>query len=377
MKSVITDFNVITPYGLGLDACWAGLLSGTSMLAEVDRFDTAAFRSHVAGIVPGLEYHQGKSLVFQMLEKLFPTTGTNIPTDARLLLASTNGEVDLLEKAVLNGSDDVRESGLEFLLGKTRALCGVDAPGQVIASACISSTAALAMGAAAIAAGECDCVLVVACDPVTEFIYSGFSSLMALDPDGARPFDANRAGLSVGEGAGYVLLMSEERALRENRSVAGEIAGWGLSSDANHMTGPSRDGSGLARAIQCSLRLAGLDEKKIGFISAHGTGTQYNDAMEMLAFKSVFSTRRPIFSIKGGMGHSMGATGLIETALVTRAFDEDTVPPTVRMAEADENAEGWVSAKAVGVTCEFALKTNSGFGGVNAALVLKKAEVNP
>jgi len=340
MKAVITDFDMITPYGQGIDACWDGLLSGTSMLAEVDRFDTSAFHSHVAGIVPGLEYHQGESLVFQMLGKLFPMPGKNIPADARLILTSTNGEVDLLEQAVLNGSDEVKASELEYLLEKVRVLCGVEGPGQVISSACISSTAALAVGAAAITAGECDCVLVVACDPVTEFVYAGFSSLMALDPGGARPFDSNRAGLSIGEGAGYVLLMSEERALRENRAVAGEIAGWGLSNDANHMTGPSRDGAGLARAIQCSLRLAGVDEKQIGFISAHGTGTLYNDAMEMLAFKSVFSEPRPIFSIKGGMGHSMAATGLIETILTTRAFDEGWVPPTARLAQVDEAAAG-------------------------------------
>jgi len=364
MKTVVTDFNVLTPDGLGLDACWDGLLAGASMLAEVDRFDTSAFHSHVAGIVPGLEYHRGDSLVFQMLEKLFPTIGTTIPADARLILASTNGEVDLLERAVLDGGDDVRASGLDFLLEKVRGLCGVDGAGQVVSSACISSTAALAMGAAAISDDECDCVLVVACDPVTEFIYSGFSSLMALDSEGARPFDANRAGLSVGEAAGYVLLMGEERAQRENRPVACEISGWGLSSDANHMTGPSRDGSGLASAIKCSLRLAGVDEKQIGFVSAHGTGTQYNDAMEMLAFKLGFSTPRPIF-----------ATGLVETALVARAFNENLVPPTVRLEQADANAAGWVSASAVGVDCEFALKTNAGFGGVNAALVLRKPEV--
>ncbi len=371
---VATAYDLITPYGDGLEACWFGLRSGISALSRVDRFATTPFQSQWAGTVPGLAYHQGPSLVFQMLEKLFPTCGTLIPSDARLLLATTTGEVDLLEQAVLGHTGSAQESGLERLLEKTRALCGVQDSGTVVSSACTSSTAAIALGAAAIREGECDCVLVVACDAVTEFVFAGFSSLMALDPDGARPFDANRKGLSVGEGAGYLLLMSEERARREKRPILGTVAGWGLSNDANHMTGPSRDGAGLARAIRTALRLAETDEKEIGFICAHGTGTSYNDTMELLAFQSVFSSPRPLFSVKGGMGHTMGSAGLIETVLTFKCLQERCVLPTVRLQQPDELAAGQVSAQAVPTIARIALSTNAGFGGVNAALVLTAAE---
>jgi 3-oxoacyl-[acyl-carrier-protein] synthase II len=372
-QAVVTAYELITPYG-GLEACWAGLRSGVSALSRTDRFETAAFQSQWAGTVQGLNYRQGPSLVFQLLEKLFTTAGNNIPPDARLLLATTTGEVDLLEQAVLSNSGSVQESGLERLLEKTRGLCGVQDSGTVISSACTSSTAAIALGAAAIREDECDCVLVVACDALTEFVFAGFSSLMALDPDGARPFDANRKGLSVGEGAGYLLLMSEERALKEKRPVLGTVAGWGLSNDANHMTGPSRDGAGLARAIRTALRLAETDEKQLGFICAHGTGTPYNDTMELLAFQSVFSSPRPLFSVKGGMGHTMGAAGLIETVLTFKCLQEHCVLPTIRLQQPDELAAGRVSAEAVPTTARIALSTNAGFGGVNAALVLTVAE---
>jgi 3-oxoacyl-[acyl-carrier-protein] synthase II len=372
-QAVVTAYELITPYG-GLEASWSGLRSGISVLSRVDRFETAAFQSQRAGTVPGLNYRQGPSLVFQLLEKLFTTTEINIPSDARLLLATTTGEVDLLEQAVLSDSGSAQESGLERLLEKTRVLYGVQDSGTVISSACTSSTAAIALGASAIREGECDCVLVVACDAVTEFVFAGFSSLMALDPDGARPFDANRKGLSVGEGAGYLLLMSEERARKEKRPILGTVAGWGLSNDANHMTGPSRDGAGLAKAIRTALRLAETDENQIGFICAHGTGTSYNDTMELLAFQSVFSSPRPLFSVKGGMGHTMGAAGLIETVLTLKCIQEQCVLPTIRLQQPDELAAGRVSAEAVPTTARIALSTNAGFGGVNAALVLAVAE---
>lgn len=374
IKVVATASDLITPYGSGLDVCWFGLRSGETALSRVTRFNTAPFHSFWAGIIPGLTCHGGPSLVFQMLEKLFPTAGNFIPPDARLFLATTTGEIDLLEQCVLSGTDSTQESRLDRLLEKTRTLCGVRDGGMVVSSACISSTAAIALGAAAIRDGECDCVLVVACDAVTEFVFSGFSSLMALDPDGAHPFDADRKGLSVGEAAGWILLMSDERARRENRPILGTVDGWGLSNDANHMTGPSRDGAGLARAISTALRLAGADKKDIGFICAHGTGTPYNDNMELLAFRSLFPSPRPLFSVKGGMGHTMGAAGLIETILTFKCLREGCVLPTVRLRQPDELALGWASAEVQITSARTALSTNAGFGGVNAALILSTEE---
>jgi 3-oxoacyl-[acyl-carrier-protein] synthase II len=370
MKPVIVSADMLTPYGRGIDACWQGLLAGKSALSRVSRFKTVAFHSDYAGIVNGLRYHEKTSLVMQMLQSLFE--GTTVPEDAKLLLATTKGEIDLLEQHLLEKKGDVADSVVSKLIGKVADLTSARGGGLVLSAACTSSAAAAAQAAAMVRNGSADCVLVVACDSVTEFIVSGFSSLMALDSQPARPFDRNRAGLNVGEAAAFALIMSEERALRENRAVLGTIAGWGLSDDANHMTGPSRESEGLVLAIRKALVSAGIGPGDVGFIAAHGTGTVYNDQMEMRAFRAVFAEGpRPVYSIKGGIGHTMGAAGLVEMLIALRALREGTVPPTVNLKEVDDDAQGWASDQQQPVRRpSLALMTNAGFSGVNTALVL-------
>ncbi len=367
---VFTDFELITPYGLGVDTCWEGLLSGKTALAETNRFDTSAFKSCMAGIVPGLSYHKGSSVVFQMLEKVLAEHA--IPPDAGLLLATLNGEMDRIEEKVLYDRGEPHDSCMHELLASARALCGVADKGLVVSSACASSTVALGMAASMIRNGERDCVVVVSCDAVTEFLYSGFSSLMALDSGKSRPFDLEHAGLTIGEAAGYAVLMSEERARREERTVAGELVGWGMSNDSNHMTGPLRDGGGLALSIEIALKVAGIAEGEVDCIAAHGTGTVYNDNMEMAAFRQVFSTPRPTYSVKGGIGHTMGTAGLAEALIALKTFETGLVPPNIGMKTPAENAVGWAAPESVAMEASHILSTNAGFGGVNASLVLRK-----
>lgn len=372
-RALVVAADMLTPYGAGADALWTGLLSGRTAISGVTRFSTQAFQSSSAGCVDGLSYHQGESLALQMLRRLFSRTQGAIPTNASLLLATTKGEIDILEQAVLTGGNDPAESGLGRLARKTADLAGLTGEVLVLSAACASASAATARAAAMVRSGRSDCVLVAACDGVTEFVYAGFSSLMALDPHGARPFDRGRKGLTVGEAAAYALIMSEDRARREGRPVLGEIAGWGMSDDANHMTGPSRTSEGLVLAIKKALQSAGAAGEEIGCISAHGTGTVYNDAMEMGAFRAVFGPQPlPIYSVKGGIGHTMGAAGLVEIITALRALAEATVPPTVNLREPDHDAEGWVSSVAhplVGKRA--ALVTNAGFSGINTAVIVR------
>ena len=399
MSVRVVDGDLVTAYGVGIDACWDGLLDRRSAVKPVTRFSTEPFQCHSAATLDGLTSGEGDSIVWQMIEKLLTENDPRIPPDAPLFLASTTGEIDFLEQG------DAEESKLSVLLEKLcsrlddslvgQASCiqepvliaNQDTPSRiregrptikkrnsvVISSACASSTVAIAQAAAQIERGECECAVVVACDAVSEFVYSGFASLMALDPKGARPFDADRQGLSVGEAAGFVVLMSTERAEHEKRSSLGEIAGWGMSNDANHMTGPSRDGGALARAIETSFARANISPKKIAVVCAHGTGTQYNDSMELKAFKTVFPEPTPIFSVKGGTGHTMGAAGLVETLLTLKVLRKEIILPTVSLDDPDVDAEEWVSSEPdFLLNCEWALTTNSGFGGVNAALVLRR-----
>lgn len=372
MRALVVAADLITPYGLGTAACWEGLTAGRTAITQVTRFKTQAFHSGYAGIVAGLHYHGMDSLVMQMLKLLFGKTQESIPADCRLMLATTKGEIDLLEMNILGGRGDASDSTLEHLLGKIEVLSGARGGSSIISAACTSSSSAAARAASLVRSGKADCVLVVACDSVTEFIFSGFSSLMALDSVPARPFDRHRAGLNVGEAAAYALIMSEERARRENRAVLGTIAGWGMSDDANHMTGPSRESEGLILAIEKALSSAGVDADRIGVISAHGTGTIYNDQMEMRAFRSVFGPgTRPVYTVKGGIGHTMGAAGLVEMIIAMQSLREGIVPPTVNLKEADADAAGWVATEQRPVRKNsMALMTNAGFSGINTALIL-------
>ncbi|MDP3284644.1 MAG: beta-ketoacyl synthase N-terminal-like domain-containing protein, partial [Desulfobacterales bacterium] len=298
-----------------------------------------------------------------------------IPHEAFVILATTTGEIEILQRSILERRPEADKSLPNHQHGKIISLAGTYGRGMVVSAACASSSAAVSKAASMIRNKEIDCVLVVACDCVSEFVTAGFSSLMALDSDKAKPFDKNRRGLSLGEAAGFMLIMSEERAAREKRHVIGEIAGWGLTNDANHITGPSKDGSGLSRAVYNALRSADLSGNEIGSISAHGTGTIYNDSMEMRAIKKVFDKRPlPVYSVKGGTGHTLGAAGLLEIIIAFESLNRLVVPPTVNLRDIDREAEGWVSSGLQSFESPVTLSTNSGFGGVNSALVLKKAE---
>jgi len=372
IKTVITDCDLITAYGRGVLSCWEGILSSRSAIDKMERFSTTSFQSRNAALVAGLKYLGEDSLVMQMLFSLLKRHQIQIPSDALLILATTTGEIDILEKQVLRGDPDAKESRFSFLLEKVKALTAITGEGIIISSACASSLAALGFASSLIQSGKHDCVLVVAADAVTEFVFSGFSSLMALDPDKAKPFDKNRAGLSLGEGAGFVLLMSQKRAQQEARTILGEIAGWAMSGDANHMTGPLRDGSGLEMSIQKALQNAGISGGDVSCVSSHGTGTIYNDSMEMKAVNNIFHHRPlPLYSIKGAVGHTMGASGLIECVMAIWVLKEKIIPPTVGLVDVDPEAKDWASLEQRDLKGRIALLNNSGFGGVNASLVLR------
>ena len=372
IKVVITNYDLITAYGKSILPLWDGILSGKSCVNELDRFPTQSCLCHNAATIPGLSLQKNDSLLIQMLKMILTEDLNIIPKDAFLILATTVGEIDLLEKAVLRNINHPKESKLTNLLKKVKLLAKTKEENMLISCACASSSTAIAEAARIIESGKKECILVVAADAVSEFVFSGFSSLMALDKDKAKPFDKNRSGLSLGEAAGYILLMSQARAKKEKRLALAQVAGWGLSCDANHMTGPARNGEGLTQAITSALKKANVSPGKIGAISSHGTGTLYNDAMELSAFKSIFKNHPlPVYSIKGGTGHTLGAAGLIETIVSLKVNHEKTIPPTVGLKNIDAQAIGWASPLAKKLKHPTIILNNCGFGGINAALILK------
>ncbi len=374
---VLVDQGLISAYGVGVARCADGLLTGCRAFRPAgDGCFPPALANLPVGAIPaaGAEAEPPARLL-ALIRELF-IYARPLPADAALYVATTVGEIAGLEAEVFSGGAPSDENRLALLPQRVAASLGLSGgPVQVVSSACASSTAALALAASEIRRGETTCALVVGCDLVSEFVLSGFAALMAIDPDGAKPFDADRRGVTLGSAAAFAVLMSRERAEREHCPCLGTVGGWGMTCDANHLTGPSRDGAPLAEAALAALAMAGCPPAGVSAICAHGTGTVYNDQMELLALRRVFGERPlPTFSVKGGMGHTLGAAGLAETLLALEFLRRGVVPPTVGLRRASQEAQGWITEGANPISPSGAvLTTNSGFGGVNAALVLSLA----
>ncbi len=368
---VIAGQGLLSAYGSGVDACTEGLFAGRHAFRPAgSRFPPALAALPVGTMadLPGID--SSEPLLDRMRWMLADAPPP--PSDAALYVATTAGEIGLIEQEVLSGAPPSEASRLSRLPARLAQALGLrTSTPQLVSSACASSLAALALAASAIRRGQCASALVVGGDVVSEFTLSGFAALMALDPAGARPFDARRRGITLGGAVAYALLMPRERACREGRPCLGVVGGWGLTCDANHLTGPSRDGVPLAEAVGQALRMTGCNPQAIAAIAAHGTGTVFNDQMELLAFNRVFGEPCPLFSIKGGLGHTLGAAGLAGVLVGLDALRRGRIPPTVGLEELAADAHGWASTEAVVVPSDGALLTTaSGFGGINAALVL-------
>jgi 3-oxoacyl-[acyl-carrier-protein] synthase II len=363
---------MITAMGSDLEETWRQILTGATAVRPVSRFPADNYSSQIAACIEGLKPSGGRSMIHALIERLFVGMGP-VPPDAFLITASTKAGIDNLELLCRGYPAHAQDILLASLPDMVSGTLGRTPGGMNISASCASSTIALAQGAEWIARGRAEVVLVSCADLVTEFIFSGFSALKALSPVPCQPFDRNRRGLSLGEGAAALLLMSEERAKRDNRRSMGTIHGWGSANDASHITAPAKSGRGLAQAISQALGMAKKHPEEITAINAHGTGTTYNDLMELTAFRQVFGERKiPIYSVKGAVGHCLGAAGGIEAVLGLKTLSAQIVPPTVGLATPMEEATGRVSSEPVTISGDTLLTTNSGFGGINAALVLGK-----
>ncbi|MFW6387279.1 MAG: beta-ketoacyl synthase N-terminal-like domain-containing protein, partial [Thermodesulfobacteriota bacterium] len=314
----ITACAALSALGEDTESLWQGLMRGRSGIAPVARFNCSNYISHWGAGIDGIEcahtpeQPSGLDAILERVAAQLPP----LPSDTRLLLASTKGEVDRLCAARRRGVALTPDMLFEPLLKKVSKRFGFTDTGWNINAACASSTLALARGAAMIAHAKAEVVLVYAADLLSEFVFSGFSALQALSPHPCRPFDQQRQGLTLGEGGSAMVLMSAERARREGLKVEGWINGWGAANDAHHVTAPARDGSGLIRACSRALAQADIDAGRICAINAHGTGTVYNDAMELTAFAALFGEQiPPMHGIKGSVGHCLGAAGALEVAV--------------------------------------------------------------
>lgn len=279
------------------------------------------------------------------------------------IVSTTKGNIALLEEG------DVPTLRLHNTAEKVAAYFGAKSKPLVVSNACISGLLAILIGQRLIRSGKFDHAVVCGADLFTPFVLSGFQSFQAVSDEPCRPFDAARKGVTLGEGAGTVVLTNQ------TTSLAGTVVrlGEGAScNDANHISGPSRTGEELAGAIRRAVAGSGLQPDNIGFVSAHGTATLYNDEMEAKAFHLAGLQQTPVNSLKGYYGHTLGAAGLIEAIVGMYCMFEGIVPATAGFQQPGTGLPLVVSGQPQQRLMEHYLKTTSGFGGCNAAMVFSK-----
>jgi len=366
----IIHVAVATALGDTLELSWKRLMEGRSAIRPVLRFPTTPYPAGIAACMEDLLPGGGKSMIFPLIDRVLEKI-PSLPEETRLITATTKGPIDLLEqkcRGIPVPWDDFLIPG--FVEALSRRL-GLKAPAYNISAACASSTVALARASGSITSKSADTVLVVCADLVSEFVFKGFASLQILSARPCMPFDPHRTGLSLGEGAAAILLMDADRAKTLGMRPLAELYGWGIAADAAHITAPARDGRGLIHAVLQALETAGLPPQAVAAVHAHGTGTLHNDRMELAAFRALFGDRSiPIHSVKGAIGHTLGAAGGIELAVSVQSLKEKVLPPTVGLSMPEAPEVGRILPEPQPLSSGCILSTNSGFGGINAAVLI-------
>ncbi len=351
--------EIVTSLG-SVESTWQGLLQRQTGLVQTAIPHCST--DYPLGCIAGLpDLSEPVARLYACLEKLFSSL-PELPPTTGLFVSTTKGAVDQLlhqpAHALFPGGQawEIADHIQKQLRLTTRP--------QTISAACASGSLAAIQAAMAVAAGDCDLALVVAVDMVGEFVVRGFDSLKALSPTAVRPFDRQRDGLALGDAAAWLLL-----ARREDLGLCPQavIKRWGISCDAVHITAPCRKGSGLARVFE---QIQGEEGVDIGGICAHGTGTVYNDAMEMLVFDEKCGREIPFFSVKGALGHSLGASGLVEILLAVKSLQEMQLPPTVGLVNPEDQRDNVSGQRSLPLTSASVLSCNSGFGGINAGVLI-------
>lgn len=382
---MITGCGVVSPLGRGVPAFWRGLTDGRSAVAPIRTFAADDLSPAVAAAVddaPVADPDRAGAFALDAAREALADAALDLgrcdPCRVGLALGTTGGGMLLFEAWDAAVSGDVPPpaalAAIPYYAPAVRVAraFGVAGPVATPQLACASSTHAVALAAEWVRAGRADVVLAGGADLLSRFVVAGFNALRAT-ADEARPFDRRRRGLVLGEGAGVVVVEAETHATSRGARVRARVLGTGAAADAVHMTAPDRDGGGAARAIAAALRDAGTAPTEVDFVSAHGTGTLYNDAMEAAALARVFGRHRmPVNSIKGAIGHSLGAAGAFEAVLCTRVLATGVVPPTAGLEDVDPAcaALDLVYGEARAHRARVVVSTSSGFAGTNAALVL-------
>ncbi|EIC83646.1 beta-ketoacyl-ACP synthase II [Serratia sp. M24T3] len=408
-RVVVTGLGMLSPVGNTVESTWNAILAGKSGIGPIDHFDTSAFATRFAGLVKDFncdEYISRKDArkidpfiqygiaagVQAMRDSGFEVTEENAPRIGTAI-GSGIGGLGLIEEAhsaLIHGGPRkvspffVPSTIINMTAGQLSIMFGLRGPSISIATACTSGVHNIGHAARIIAYDDADLMLAggaeKACTPLG---IGGFGAARALskrndNPQAAsRPWDKDRDGFVLGDGAGIMVLEEYEHAKKRGAKIYAEVVGFGMSSDAYHMTSPPDDGAGAALSMENALRDAGIFAAKVGYINAHGTSTPAGDRAEAEAVKSVFDAdarRVMVSSTKSMIGHLLGAAGAVESIFSVLALRDQAVPPTINLDNPDEGCDlDFVPHEARQVKgMEYTLCNSFGFGGTNASLVFRK-----
>ena len=404
-RVAVTGIGVVTPLGIGVEAFWNGVLSERVAVDRITRFPTDGYRSRIAAQVddfePG-ELVSAKRVRWTDRFSQFAVAAARLALDdANYRPNGESSEVGVFLGSALGGlafadeqHDVFRAQGLDAvrpLLAISvfggASVCNVamefDLRGPTVANGNSCASGAVAIGDAfrAVARGDARAALAGGVEaPLSPLVYGAFTIIRAMstrneEPARAsRPFDAARDGFVMAEGAGVLLLERLDDARERGARIYGEVAGYGLTNDAHHMSAPRPDGSMNVLAMRRALAEAAVDPDAVDLVNAHGSGTPLGDACESLALAQVFGGRADgpaVCATKGQHGHALGATGAWEAALSLLSIERGVVPRSVNSDQADADCEVAVTRRRLERRCEIVLSNSAGFGGINAALVLR------
>ena len=409
-RVVITGIGLVSSLGIGTSANWTALLAGTSGVGPITRFDASAFAARIAAEVKGfdpLQFVEKKDVKkmdlfiqyaiaasqFAMDDSKLQITAENAP-NVGVFIGSGIGGFSTIEReheSLLSGGPRkispffIPSAIINLAAGQVSIRFGAKGPNLATCTACSASAHAIGESFEIIKRGDADAMIAGGSEAaITPMSVGGFASMRALstrnDEPGraSRPFDKDREGFIIGEGAGVVILEELEHAQRRGAPIYAELVGYGSSADAYHMTAPSEDGDGARRVMAMAIRKAGIRPDQVDYINAHGTSTPFNDKLETLAIKGCFGDHArtlAISSTKSMTGHLLGGAGGLEAGISALAVHEQIVPPTINLDNPDPECDlDYVPHKSRRMPITYALSNSFGFGGTNAALLFKKYE---
>ena len=375
----ITDYNCVTPLGFDVESNWKALLEGKSGVAlhKVIESHEAFFVSKIDSEKLEEEFDklfdsaQSDTQNFTRLEKMFLLSlkplveRHSISDETAFILSTTKGNISLLK----NETTLPEGVYLSNLAQKIAIFFGFKTKPIVVSNACVSGVMAISVAKNMIQAGKYKDAFVVAGDEISEFVISGFNSFQAIGSEPCKPYDKNRNGINLGEATAAAYITSTPS---ENEKFKFKVLGDSAINDANHISGPSRTGDGLYASVQNAMKEAKVSSEQIDFISAHGTATLYNDEMEAIAFNRMELQNVPLNSMKGYYGHCLGASGLLESIISMESALNNTLIPSKNFEEMGVSQDLNIIKENQSAEIKYILKTASGFGGCNAAIVLEK-----